>query len=82
LPTSQDKPADRGRIVAQLAAECHRPVGEIAALFDRARAELAVGARVTRYLHVLATRNVLEGLHARGLDKPPPALGEPAALAV
>jgi hypothetical protein len=78
MPTPNDKPPDQKRLVALLAAECHVPIGEMTTLYEHERAALAVGARVTKYLHVFATRKVLELLRQRQrqLDKhgavPPP----------
>jgi len=69
MPTLQDKQPDQGRIVALLAAECQMPVGEMAVLYEHERAELAAGARITKFLHIFATRNVLEILRKRALKK-------------
>lgn len=60
MVASKEKQPDQGRIVASLATECHVPVGEMAALYEHERAELAAGARITKYLHIFATRKVLE----------------------
>jgi len=81
MSASNEKQPDQGRIVASLAVECHMPVGEMAALYEHERAELAVGAHLTRFLHIFATRNVLEILRQRGLEEHPPGLAEPALLA-
>lgn len=58
MTTREDKPPDEDRIVAFLASECHRPVAEVKALYEHERAELALGARVTKYLHIFAIRRV------------------------
>jgi hypothetical protein len=69
MPASPDKQPDQKRIVAALAVKCHMPVGEMAALYEHERAELALGAHITKFLHIFATRNVLEILRKRGLGK-------------
>lgn len=81
MSASNEKQPDQGRIVASLAVECHMPFGEMAALYEHERAELAVGAHLTRFLHIFATRNVLEVLRLRGLEEHPSGLAEPALLA-
>jgi hypothetical protein len=80
MPISQDKQPDQGRIVALLAAECHVSVGEMAALYEHERAELASGARITKFLHIFAARNVREGLRKRRLENQLPRLVQPAKL--
>lgn len=82
MPAPHEKQPDQKRIVASLAVECHMPVGEMAALYEHERAELALGAHITKFLHIFATRNVLEVLRERGLDKQPSKLAEPVLLAV
>jgi hypothetical protein len=82
MPAPDEKQPDQGRIVASLAVECHMPVGEMAALYEHERSELASGAHITKFLHIFATRNVLEILRKRGLDKPASKLAEPAPRAV
>jgi len=39
-----------------------RALGEMAALYEHARAELAPGAHITKLLHVFATRSVRKSL--------------------
>ena len=82
MPTTNEKQPDQKRIVASLASECHMPIGEMATLYEHERAELALGAHIIKYLHIFATRNVLDLLRRRDLDKQIPVLGEPAWLAV
>jgi porphobilinogen deaminase len=82
MPARHEKQPDQRRIVASLAAECHVPIGEMATLYEHERAELVVGARITKFLHIFATRNVLEVLRKRGLDQQASKLAEPAPLAV
>jgi hypothetical protein len=71
MSASQVEQPDQGRIVASLAAECHLPVDEMAALYEHERAELAVGAHLTKFLHIFATRNVLEVLRQRSVEQHP-----------
>jgi len=67
MPAPNQKQPDEARIVASLASECQMPIGEMAALYEHERAELALGAHITNYLHIFATRKVLEALRRRGL---------------
>lgn len=82
MPTTNERQPDQKRIVASLASRCHLPIGEMATLYEHERAEIALGARITNYLHIFATRNVLEVLERRDLDKQISTLGKPAWLAV
>jgi hypothetical protein len=75
-----EAPGGRERIVASLATQCHLPIGEMATLYEHERAELALGAHITKYLHIFATRNVLDILRQRDLDKQTSAPGLPAPL--
>jgi hypothetical protein len=81
MPTTHQKQPDQKRIVAALASECHLPIGEVATLYEHERAELALGAHITKYLHIFATRNVLEVLRQRALDPKLPSPAAPAWLA-
>jgi len=81
MPAANEKQPDQKRIVASLAAECHLPIGEMATLYEHERAELALGAHITKYLHIFATRNVLDVLRQRDLNKRASAAGLPASLA-
>ena len=65
MRAAEPKPPDQKRIVAFLAAECRRPVAEVADLYEHERAALALGARVTKFLHIFAIRNVQSILHLR-----------------
>ena len=82
MPAAREKQPDQKRIVASLAKECQMPVGEMAALYEHERAELASGAHITKYLHIFATRKVLEVLHQRDLDREISEPGESALLSV
>jgi hypothetical protein len=70
MPAITEKQPDPKRIVISLAAECHVPVAEMALLYEHQRAVLALEAHNTQYLHIFATRNVLDMLHQRELDHP------------
>ena len=54
----------------------------MAALYEHEWAELASHARVTNYLHIFATRKVLDVLRQRVLDKELSAPVGPAVPAV
>jgi Protein of unknown function (DUF3562) len=82
MPTTNENQPDQKRIVASLALECRVPIGEMAALYEHERAELALGAHITKYIHIFATRKVLENHRERGLDNQPSTLVESALLAV
>lgn len=82
MSTPQEKQPDQKRIVASLAAECHVSIDDVGTLYERQRVELASMARVTKFLHIFATRNVLEILRKRVLDQPALTLGGPLALAI
>ena len=82
MPAAREKQPDQKRIVASLAKECHVPIGEMAALYEHKRAELASGAHITKYLHIFATRKVLEVMHQRDLDKEISAPGRSALRTV
>jgi hypothetical protein len=80
MSSTNEQQPDQQRIVATLAAQCRVPIGEMAALYEHARAELALGAHVTKYLHIFATRNVLDALHRREPDVANPTPGAAARL--
>ena len=80
MPTKGLKQPDQKRIVASLATECHLPIDEMATLYEHERAELAVVAHITKYLHIFATRRVLDVLRQRDLDKQISAPGQLARL--
>lgn len=77
MPAPPEQQPDQGRIVATLAAQCHVPIDDVAQLYERQRAQLASKAHITKFLHIFATRNVLEILHERGLDRRAPPAGAP-----
>ena len=82
MPPAKEKEPDQKRIIALLAKECQMPVGEMTTLYELERAELASGAHITKYLHIFATRKVLEILHQRDLDKEISAPGKSALITV
>jgi Protein of unknown function (DUF3562) len=69
MPITTEKQPDQKRIVAALASECHVPISEMATLYEHERAELALSAHITKYLHIFATRNVLEILRRRDFEE-------------
>jgi len=71
-----EKPPDQDRIVAFLARQSRRPVAEIAALYEHERAALAPGARVKKFVHIFAIRNVQEILRRRSAVGPGPPAGD------
>jgi hypothetical protein len=77
-----EKPPDQTRIVALLAKESRQPVADIAKLYEHERAELAVGAHITKFLDIFATRNVQEILRKRAVDKLGSLAGASPILAV
>lgn len=76
MSAPQEKQTDQKQIVALLAEELQVPVADVAKLYEQEHAALAIGARITRFLHIFAIRNVREILRMRGIDglaKPPAA---------
>jgi hypothetical protein len=65
-----EKQPDQTRIIAFLAKESQQPVADIAKLYEHERAKLALGAHITKFLHIFAIRNVQEILHKRAADSP------------
>ena len=59
---AQDKQSDKERNIAFLAERFHAPVSDVATLYEDEVAKLAVGARITTFLHVLAVRKVQDAL--------------------
>jgi hypothetical protein len=66
-----EKQPDQTRIVAFLAKESKQPLADIAKLYEHERAELALGAHITKFLHIFAIRNVQEILRMRAAENPP-----------
>jgi hypothetical protein len=69
MPRNPDKQPDPARIVAFLAEGTNCPIAEVAKLYEDERAALALGARVTKFVHIFAIRNVQEKLRKRA-DRP------------
>ena len=63
------KESHHQRATEFLAAESQVPLTEVAQLYENARAELAVGARITSYLGIFAIRNVRRMLRERNPGK-------------
>jgi hypothetical protein len=82
MPAPTEKQPDQKRIVASLALECQVPISEMTTLYERERAKIAVGAHITKFLHIFATRKVLEIMQQRELDKHTAIPPKPALLAV
>ncbi len=57
------------RAVALLSKQCNVPVAEVTRLYEHEWARLAVGAHITKFLHIFALRNVQEILRNPILDK-------------
>jgi hypothetical protein len=53
------------RALERLARESQVPVGEVAQLYDDARAQLEVGARIRAFLGIFALRNVRKTLREK-----------------
>ena len=56
------------RALEGLARESHVPVSEVAQLYEDARAELEIGARISGFLGIFALRNVRKVLRQRKLQ--------------
>ena len=63
-----EKQPDQTRIVAFLAEESQQPIADVARLYEHERAELALGAHITKFLHIFAIRNVQEILRKQAAD--------------
>ena len=61
------------RAIESLSKESRIPLDQVAKLYERERAELAVGARITAFLPILAIRKVRAALRLRGAAKRSPA---------
>lgn len=65
-PSKYERP-DQGKIVSRLAAEFELTLDEVTALYDCECATLAIGAHVTKFLHIFAIRHVQEALQKQRL---------------
>jgi len=69
MSTPTEKQPDQTRIVAFLAKESQQPVADVAKLYEHERAELALGAHITKFLDIFAIRNVQEILRQRAANQ-------------
>jgi len=73
--STHERQPDQKRIVASLAAESHMPARDVAELYEHERAELAVGAHISKFIHIFAIRNVQRILRGRGRPIAPLTVG-------
>ena len=64
-----EKQPDQTRIVALLAMQFQLSVEDVTALYEREHAALAIGAHVTKFLHILTLRHVQDILRNRHIEK-------------
>ena len=76
------KQPDQMRIVAFLAEASDMPIDDVSKLYEHERAELALGAHITKFIHIFAIRNVQEILRTRGLDERSLTVGSSALPAI
>ncbi len=69
MSAPQEGQPDQMRIVAFLARESHAPIDDVAKIYEDERVELASEARVTKFLHIFATRNTQDILRERDVDR-------------
>jgi hypothetical protein len=70
MSTKAVKPPDQKRIVAALASQCHTTIAEMTTLYERERAQLALGAHIIKFLDIFATRHILEAFRVRAGTTP------------
>jgi hypothetical protein len=70
MSTKAGKPPDQNRIVAALASQCHMTIDEMTTLYERERAQLALGAHIVKFIDVFATRHILEAFRLRDATSP------------
>lgn len=75
------KPPNQQQILANLSAQSHMPINDVAALYELECASLAAGAHITTFLHIFAIRNVREILRMRAVDRPKRSLADCAESA-
>ena len=73
--------SNRKRFVAVLAEQFHATADNVAVLFERERADLARGARVTTFLDIFAVRQVEDVLRRHDRDESAAAAGTAALSA-
>jgi len=75
-----DRPIDlritNERIIASLARESTASIDEVTRLYEQERAELEMGARIKRFVPILAIRNVRAALRRSGIKAAPPSVGD------
>jgi hypothetical protein len=71
MSTKAGNPPDQKRIVATLASQCDMTIAEMKMLYERERAQLAIGAHITKYLDIFASRHILEAFRVRDAISPP-----------
>ncbi len=81
MPSLLEKPPDQKRIVAFLAKESQQPLAEVATLYEKERAELALAAHITKFLDIFAIRKVQEILLKRDAVNPAALAGAHPTLA-
>lgn len=65
------KESHHQRAIEFLARESQAPVSEVAQLYETARAELEVGARIKSFVGIFAIRNVRRALRQRSKNSRP-----------
>jgi hypothetical protein len=70
MSTQADRLPDQMRIVAALASQCHMTIDEMTTLYERERAQLALGAHIIKFLDIFATRHILEAFRVRAATTP------------
>jgi hypothetical protein len=81
MPSHMKQP-DQTRIIAFLAEELDMPIDDVSNLYEHERAELALGAHITKFIHIFAIRNVQQILRTRGLDERSLTVGSSALPAI
>jgi len=80
MTTHLEKQPDQTRIVAHLAKELQLPVADVASIYEDERAKLALGAHITKYLHIFANRNVRDIMRKRTVNGQGPLTGAAQSL--
>jgi len=76
------KQPDQTQILALLAEDSDMPIDDVSKLYERERAELALGAHITKFIHIFAIRNVQEILRTRGVEERSLMVGHSALPAI
>ena len=80
--TAHMKQPDQTQILALLAEDSDMPIDDVSKLYERERAELALGAHITKFIHIFAIRNVQEILRTRGVEERSLTVGHSALPAI